>query len=136
MSGQKRFVVVAAAGVVALVAIACLGRPWRLSEIRGTLLSEPRAGRIPEDPPVLAYLITPAGTWELDAPAREDCKKWHRLLRNLSGRQVIVRGTRRVRYAADRPSRVHPTILIEELMPAVPVPATAPRPPGPRKAGG
>ena len=123
MNLKRRFVVVASAGVVALAAITYFGWLRAPHEFRGTLLYDPDVRRIPEDPPVLALLITATGTYELDAPDRNDRKKWHPVLTNLNGRQVIVRGTLRVRHAAYRPSRAHPTILVEELMPAVPNPA-------------
>lgn len=135
MNRKRRFVVVVSAGVAALAAIACFQWLRAPREFRGTLLYDPDALRAPEDPPVLALLITATGTCELDAPDRNDRQKWHPLLSNLNGRQVTVTGTRVVRHGTYRPSREHITIIVEDLRPATPGTTTAPRSLG-RSAGG
>ncbi|MGB9626504.1 MAG: hypothetical protein ACPMAQ_16740 [Phycisphaerae bacterium] len=131
----KRKFVVASAGVVAVAVIAYFGWPRGPCEFRGTLLYDPDALRIPEDPPVLAFLITATGTCELDAPDRDDRQKWRPLLSSLNGRQVTVKGTRVVRHSTYSPSREHITIIVEELVPATPGTTTAPPSPA-RGAGG
>ncbi len=83
----------------------------RLRDFRGRLrLRDPELICIPEDPPPLAWLVTPAGTHELDIPRYILDRSDRLALKELDGQEVIIRGRwgyRQTMMRKHRAIRVH-----------------------------
>ncbi len=135
MVASRRQLVVGLVSVIAAGVIVSVWWPFRSREFRGTLCYTPNLMTIPEDPPSLVSLVTPAGSYELSMGGsawRLPDRLLDRGLREMNGKEVIVRGRWGLRRASrwsrpTRPSRRSRWVIhVYDLRLATPTTSTAP----------